>query len=687
MTTPRGDRLEAIVQPLIRPMRGEENLSRLERRLNRIHRSTQAVNRELGTLNRISTQFASGAYFDQRSGRFRDSTTGRFARNPYRAHADDPQNQLAQRFGRQESTRSSLLASRKIRDDQATRRAFGQEQRFVDTSQEQEALRLSKERQASTQLRGQSMMRNNQIGDQALAIERQHVMETNKLARAEQQRIAQDTADLKALTRQRLADRQTQIDAQEKINRAKRREMLASQRISKIHEMNNNLLKKQGIFSRRNWRTERQRQQIIRRTMWALNQNVGLTRKLGLVTHGVASGAFRISSLFRGLPPRIKVAVKLLLGMALVIGGMAFGLFMAVRAVQQLTSEAARAGTTVASAYRSAAAGAVIGLPIREGTQLTGALAAEAASNLASVVSNAKQIEKVNKVLQGIGSTLTFRTLIDMDRRELERTIINELLRLENTIKNRGRRITAQTAFLQDVVGLSEFDEAFPLMSAFRRGEGGNVLKAWQEAQPLMDETYNRAVRLAGQFERIMFAMINFGGAVGSALEPLLGPILGSIVLKLENLALWLERNPELIRNWLRGFMFYAEPFLRLLDLVVFVLTIIFFLLNSIIWATGKLLNLLPGDKPLLTGSFTGAFLSVLPPFQDQDSNSNEESRRRQNVEDARERPTDMRSIINNYHSVSSEDEFNIYGASDPEASADAASERDRIQFQMHGIR
>ena len=687
MTTPRGDRLEAIVQPLIRPMRGEENLSRLERRLNRIHRSTQAANRELATLNRISTQFASGAYFDQKSGRYRNPTTGRFTRSPYRAHADDPLTNLAQKFGREESTRSALLGSRKIRDDQATRRAFGEEQRFVDLSQEQEALRLSKERQASTRMIGQSMMQNNKIGEQALGIERQHVMEANKLARAERQRVAQDKADLKALTRQRLVDRQTQIDAQEKIARAQRRQMLASQRISKIHEMNNNLLKKQGIFSRRNWRTERQRQQIIRRTMWALNQNIGLTKKLGLVTHGVASGAFRISSLFRGLPPRLKIILKLMLGMALVIGGMAFGLFMAVRAVQQLTSEAARAGTTVASAYRSAAAGAVIGLPIREGTQLTGALAAEAASNLASVVSNVKQIEKVNKVLQGIGSTLTFGMLVNMDRQELERTIINELLRLENTIKNRGRRITAQTAFLQDVVGLSEFDEAFPLISAFRRGEGGNVLKAWQEAQPLMDETYNRAVRLAGQFERIMFAMINFGGAIGSALEPLVGPILGSIVRKLENLALWLERNPELIRNWLRGFMFYAEPFLKVLDLIVFTLTIIFFLINSIIWATGKLLDLLPGEKPLLSGSFTGAFLSVLPPFQDQESNNNNNETRRRNVEEARSRPADMRSMTNNYYNMTSEDEFNIYGASDPEASADAVSERDRIQFQMHGIR
>ena len=726
MSSPRGDRLEAVVSILVRAIRGRQNLSKVEKQLDQIQKSTKGVNRELRTFDRLQRTLSAqqGIRFNDSLKRYQDTRSGRIVGAP---HFAQPQVLPAIRDTRQEAERSRLRRRRTEGDESVLRAATRGEQGFVDNSQQKEALRLVKATDDATRRRGQAMIRNNAIASQAAMIEKQH-LQAIKDQEAAAQRVTRMASIRTNIHTQQL---QKQQKAREKAARSQRRQVLAANRINNIHKLNNQLLAKQGLHHRRNYRNYKLQQRVARRTLWALRQNIGLTKKLQLATHGVLSGSLKIGNVYRMMPPRLKIALKLLLGMAVAIGGILFAALAASRAVQALVSESALAGTTIASVYRSGVAGTSVGIPLQEAYQLTAPLGAEAASNLSGIIQDVKLREKANKTLSGIGSQFTFKDFINLHGEELERTIIKELSRLENTIENKGRRIAAQMAFLEDVIGFSEFDEAFPLASVFRRGEGKRFLAAWESAQPLSDETYNRAARLAGMFERMALSFVNVGSTIGSALEPLLAPSLTAIARRLENLALWLERNPDVIANWFRGFLFYAEPFLRILDVVVVTLGFILFLINAIIWATGKLVSLINKDQTGLGGAtFTGAILTALPPFQEQNARgvldtrpiadrsqfiipevatreivtdklvseyvtrdtTNEtrssiiESTTRETIQEAQSGGS-TRNIINNYYSVESNDEITVEGSVSPEATADAISERDRIQFLMHGAR
>ena len=444
----------------------------------------------------------------------------------------------------------------------------------------------------------------------------------------------------------------------------------------RILAKNNELLKKGSFFQRRSWRHARDRAEITKDvTQLMANKSVPLQRRLSILTATTATGSVKMSAAFALVPPQIKAAVIAAGALALVFAGILSVVLGASRAIQQMVSEASRAGTTVSSVYRSAAAGTAVGLPLQEAYMLTSSLSSEATSNMASIAKSYTALEDANKILRNIGSPHTFQGLLNMEGiGERELAIMQELLRLEGAIEHRGRREAAQSAFLTDVIGFSEFDENFPLMSILKRGEMSRVLKAWQEANPLTDKTYNDAARFAGMFDRLGAAAINMGGALGAALAPIAEPFLTRIYKLLERIGKWFEENPTHVERFFRGMAVLIAAVVAVIDPLLYALGAIATVIGSIIYLLGWLTELFGIDADDIIKS--GALGSAETLFPD---NRTAVSQAQGSIRD------DISTASGNtyYQYFESHDEFIIQGVQDGNEAADQISERKRNNYNM----
>ena len=713
MTSRRGDRLEAIVSPIVRAVKGSENITRLEKQMQRLHRTTRATNRELRTLNRLQRGIVQSPPIQQvRGGFLQRIPNNRYIRSPHTQVSNiQPLSAIESRRRAQDVTTAGLGQIRQAHERRIYRQSA---QRASDAAMRQHTRALNRfstfgTTQENLQVLNQQTRRAHGNVTPA-AVHRQRRMAHAQWVQ-DNRDFASQWADSMNMAEESARNARRELEHSRKITtriertfakmRFRKPKPLLTpeeqfmvglenigkrQRAEKLYKttltQNNQLLREAGVFGRRNWRYRARQNQLAKQTIELLKSSLPLHRKINLLARTTASGAFGIKSAFRALPPNLQIALVLSIALVATWALIGAGIFAAVRAVQQFVAEAARAGTTVASIYRSMAAGTAIGLPMREASQLIGGLTAETAGNLSAVANDVKTIDKINQTLASIGSEYKFTELLNMPREQLERALVGELLRLEKDIKNSGRRVAAQILLLEGVAGLSQVgDESFPLVSAFRRGEGSHLLRAWQRAQPLDEATYNQAARLAGMFERAGIALINVGAALGSALSPLATPFLERLITRIENLGIWFQNNPDVLRRWFKGLMLFARPFIILLDVIILALGTILFLLNAIVWFVGMLSEKIPGlEAATKPHTLTGAVISALPAFETQ-----------RPLDDFQGTTSDANtlgsSVVNNYYTVYSEDEIIVQGAESPQASAEAISERDRVQFSMHGVR